>query len=247
MTRVAPFLLLLVPSFAFAWGFDGHRRLASVMQDPLPQNLCIRAWFKSKQTTALQDSACDPDRNRLPGPTYDPLEAPRHYLEIDWVNPPSTYPRDYNAVVQLLGANNANKNGRVPWRVEEQYAALVAAFASKNEQAILDTTFFFSHYVMDSFSLLHDTKNYDPDGLHQRWESDMLQPNGQLNGIATLAVTYYGTPGRADPRNNIFEIVLAGNAQVAALIAADVATTNDAGVHDNIGFYNAVRDMTAHH
>ena len=55
-------LLALLPNFAFAWGFDGHRRLASMMQEPLPANHCLTAWFTARQTAALQDRACDPDR-----------------------------------------------------------------------------------------------------------------------------------------------------------------------------------------
>ncbi len=235
--------LLLVPSAALGWGFDGHRRLASVMQDAMPADQCLRLWLKARQTAALQDSACNPDRNRL----TDPLEAPRHFLEIDWVNPAGNYPRDYAVAQTQLGVNNAKNNGQVPWRVRDQYALLVAAFASQNETQILDTVFFFSHYVMDSFSLLHDTKNFDPNGLHSRWESEMLQLSANINGITTLSTSYYGTAGRVDPVNNIFDIVGVGNSKVPDLIAADVATSSgmDASVHDIPAFYLAVKDLTA--
>ena len=246
--RACLILAVLLPSLAWGWGFDGHRKLSSLMQDGMPANHCLRIWLKARQSTALQDSSCDPDRNRIcPGTTCDPLEAPRHYLEIDWVNPPANYPRDYVTVQNQLGVLNASRNGQVPWRVRDQYAALVAAFASKNETQILDAVFFFSHYVMDSFSVLHNTRNYDPNGLHSRWESDMLQSTANMNGVVSLALTYYGTAGRADPLNNIFDVVLVGNATAPALIAADVATSSgpDAGIHDLPAFYLAVRDLTA--
>ncbi len=218
------------------------------MQDAMPSNHCVRAWLKARQTPALQDSSCDPDRNRsCPGTTCDPLEPPRHYLEIDWVTPAGNYPRDFDAATALLGPTNVKRNGLVPWRVRDQYATLVAAFASKNETQILTTVFFFSHYVMDSFSVLHNTKNYDPNGLHARWESEMLQSNANINGIAGLAPTHYGTAGRADPLNNVFDIILVGNSKTAELIAADVATSSgaDASVHDMAAFYVAVKDLTA--
>ena len=244
--RASLFLLSLIPALAFAWGFDGHRRLASNMQDAMPANHCLRQWLKARQTTALQDLACEPDRRRIStDPDYDPGEAVRHYLEIDWVTPPTNYPRDFVQVQAALGVNNARNNGYVPWRVRDQYALLVAAFATGNEKQILDTLFFFSHYVFDSFSVLHNTRNFDPNGLHSRWESDMLGPNVQMNAITNLAVTYYGTAGRADPLNNIFDIILVGQSKVAELVAADVATTNDAGIHDNVAFYNQVKDLTA--
>lgn len=216
-------VLLLAVGWSFAsfgWGFDGHRRLASVMQDAVPAQHCLRTWFSTRQTPALQDKACDPDRWR----STDTEEWPRHFLEVDWVNPPSNYPRDYAAVVQLVGDRNAKGNGTVPWRVEAKYAELVAAFRAQNTTLILDTAFVLSHYVFDSFSVLHDTKNSDPNnGLHSRWESDLLDVNSNLNGITTLAATFYGTPGKADPRYNIFDVVIAGNAQVNQLVQADIA------------------------
>ncbi len=242
MRLVALTSALLVSSSALGWGYDGHRKLASMMQNPLPAGSCLKAWLQSKQTTALQDSACDPDRWRctMAGQTgCDADEWPRHFLEVDWVYPPSTYPRDWNTALATLGQFSASRNGRVPWRVEEMYGQLVAAFAAKNEAQILTTVFLFSHYVTDAFSLLHDTKNFDPNGIHQRWESDMLQNTTNLNGVATLAETYYGTLGKADPKNNIFDIVIVGNGLVPTLLAADTSNSTLSA------FYTAVKDLTA--
>jgi hypothetical protein len=219
-------LFALIPNVCFAWGFDGHRRLAAIMHEPLPANHCLRAWYASRQTSQLQDRACDPDRLR----GSDPNEAVRHYLEIDWVNPPSNYPRDWQEALEQL-RNFATRNGTVPWRVEEQYAGLVAAFRARDVNQVLDRSFFMSHYVTDAFSVLHDTKNFDPnDGLHARWESDMFNVNANLDAITTQARGLYGTPGRIDPRYATFDIVLVGNGLVPTLIAADVAAGGlDAG------------------
>ena len=237
MSRLFVVLALVSASSSFGWGFDGHRRLASLMQDALPQEHCLRSWFAARQTTTLQDHACDPDRWR----STDAAEAPRHYLEIDWVNPITDYPRDYDAVVALLGARNASNNGIVPWRVEQKYAELVAAFRAKDQAAILDVSFVMSHYVFDSFSVLHDTKNFDPNnGLHARWESDMLNVLGNLNGITTLAASYYGTAGLAHPRDDDFDAVLTGNPLVSQLIAADTAA---AGSIQSL--YGSTKDLTA--
>lgn len=242
MRRRFALLLVLAPSLALAWGFDGHRKLSSMMQDPLPANACLRQWFQARQTAALQDSSCDPDRWRYAsaGANYDPNEWPRHFLEVDWVTPITDYPRDFNAVIAKVGGFNATRNGTVPWRVEELYLKLVGDFRARNTANILSTSFILSHYVTDAFSVLHDTKDSDPnDGLHARWESDMLQSSANLNGVATLAASYYGTAGRADPRNNVFDIVIVGNGLVPRLIAADNASTTTAQL------YAATRDLTA--
>jgi hypothetical protein len=241
MPRLLVFLTLVTPALGLGWGFDGHRKLASMMQDPLPANSCLRQWFASRQSYPLQDSACDPDRARYPGPSYDPDEATRHFLNIDWVNPPTDYPRDFAVAQAQLGVY-ATRNGTVPWRVDEQYRKLVSAFRSQVTTTILTEAFFFSHYVTDSFSVLHNTRNFDPNnGLHARWESEMLNSTANLVGIATLATSsYVGTPGRADPRHNIFDIVLVGNGLVGELIADDLAV--DGGVQ---GLYFATRELTA--
>ncbi len=233
-------VLLLLPVTAFGWGFAGHRRLASMLQDPLPTNHCLRTWYSARQTSALQNRACDPDRWRLTSdPNYDPNEWFRHYLEVDRISPTSAYPRSWADVVALF-PNYYNDNGRVPWRVEEMYGQLVAAFRSGNTATILDVTFLMSHYVTDSFSVLHDTRDFNPGGtLHSRWESDMLEVSSQLNGVASGAVGYYGTVGRADPKNNIFDIVLVGQAIQPQLVQWHNANT------DNTAFYMAARDYTS--
>lgn len=238
------FILLAVPQLALAWGFDGHRRLASMMHEPLPANHCLATWYASRQTTALQDRACDPDRDRA----TDPNEAPHHFVEVDWVTPISSYPRDWQqAMVQLR--QNATRNGTVPWHVEAQYALLVQAYRTRDPAQILDRAFYMSHYVTDSFSVLHDTKNFDPnDGLHARWESDMLNIAAYINGVRDQARTLYGTPGLLDPRNATFDIVMEGNPLVPGLIAADVAAGGlDAGGggYSRLILYNQSKDMTA--
>ena len=255
-------IFLLVPSLAFAWGFDGHRRLALMMQDPLPASHCLRAWFIARQTTALQDHACDPDRWR----NTDSSEPPRHYLEIDWVTPIESYPRDWSRAQVQLGVY-ATRNGIVPWRVEEMYAQLVAAFAANDQAQILDKAFVLSHYVTDAFSLLHNTRFFDPNGLHARWESDMLANATRINSVESSARALFGTPGKTDARNNIFDVVIRGNGLVSQLTAADTAATsttvggacttdsecagsdycigNTCRAFDMTAFYNAVRDLTA--
>jgi hypothetical protein len=241
--RLISFCIALISFQAFSWGFDGHRRLASMMHEQLPSNLCLKNWIVSKQNTTNQNMACDPDRWRIASdPNYDMNEAPRHYLEIDYLNPIQSYPRDFNVVVSMLGNRVATQNGIVPWRSEEMFQQLVADFASKDETRIVKTLFTFTHYIADSFSVLHNTKNFDPNnGLHSRWESDMLNPIANINAITTDARTYYGTAGRADVKNNIFEVVIAGNPLVPQLINFDL----DAGSTNIQKLFINSRTLTA--
>ncbi len=237
-------LAVLAPSMAYGWGFDGHRRLVRHMHEPLPSGHCLRAFIQANQTFAFQDMSADPDRWRQSShPGYDPNEWPRHYLEIDWETPIERYPREWSSVQARFG-QYADRNGRVPWRVEEYYAKLVEAFLSGDAATVLATLAHFSHYVTDAFSVLHDTKNFDPNGLHARWESDMLQVRSNIDGIAALSATYLGTLGRAHPRHATFDIVIVGNGLVPQLVAADQAA-HDGGTFDMPKFYESVKDLTA--
>jgi uncharacterized membrane protein YgcG len=234
--------LVVLPATAFGWGYVGHRRLAMHAQDVLPANSCLKLWLATNQSTAYQDLSCDPDKWRA----IDVNEEPRHFLDIDWVTPITAYPRDFAVAQTRLGAN-ATRNGIVPWRNEEYYGQLVAAFQAKDNAAIMTLLMHYSHYVTDSFSVLHDTKNSDnASGLHARWESDMFDTAAYLNGITTKAATYYGTMGHADPRNATFDIIIVGNGLVAQLQAAELAATPaDGGSFSMSAFYASVNDMTA--
>jgi uncharacterized protein (TIGR03382 family) len=240
--------IALLPSLAFAWGFDGHKKIASLMQDGMPAGHCLRNWFSSKQTATLQDHACDPDRWKENDDTKPEGEKewPRHFLDIDYATPVTAYPREFSAV-QAWRPQFAFSNGIVPWYVEQKYGELVAAFRAKDEAAILDNAFLLSHYASDSMSILHSTKNFDPnqgpdglDGLHWRWESQMFFANSHVTGMAAAAQPYIGSAGVADPRNNTFDFVLVGNGLVDGLIAADNASD---GGPDSL--YTLTKDMTA--
>ena len=234
-------LLLLAPAVALGWGFNGHRRLSSMLHEPLPQNHCLRNWYRDRQTTTLQDHSCDPDRWRDPAhPMYSPDEPPRHFIEVDRISPPAAYPRDWAQAMQTF-PNYHTANGRVPWRVEELYPQLVTAFAAKDTALILDLTFVLSHYVFDSFSVLHNTRDFNPGGnLHQRWESEMLQVSAQMTEITNAGRGFIGTAGLADPKNNIFDIVLVGETLEPQLTAWHFANPTD-----NVAFFNASKELTA--
>lgn len=222
-------LALLAPASAFAWGFDTHKELTSRLHEPLPAG-CLKSFIAGKQSAAFQDDSCDPDRWR----DTDPDEWPRHFLQIDRAMPPQDYPRDYAAALEKFGNYYGVRNGTVPWRVEEIYGQLVAAFQSKNETAVLAKIAHLSHYVTDAFSPLHDSQvtdprlsAQDPDGLHRRFETLMLDVPSDLEAVANEARAYYGTLGRADPRHRTFDIVLTGQPLASTLAQADFEAQGD--------------------
>lgn len=251
--RLTATALALLPALAFAWGFDGHRRLASKLHEPLP-NGCLKTWLSVQtQATAFQEKSCDPDRWRSTTPNaYDPsctgsCEAPHHYLNIDYANPITDYPRDWAAVQTRFG-QYAVQNGQVPWHLERMYGELVTKFQSRDSAAVADHIAWMSHYVGDAFSPYHDTRYSDPKlsgsdtvGGHSRYESVMLDDNStRIDNIASRANLYYGTIGRADAKNHIFDHIIVGNP-----LAAQIANADSQGGGDITALYNATSDLTA--
>lgn len=223
-------LVAIVPALASAWGFAAHRELTSRLHEPLAES-CLKALVTVKQSSAFQDDSCDPDRWR----DTDANEWPRHFVQLDRVDPPSDYPREYDDAVAHFGSDyNARRNGTVPWRVEERYALLVAAFRSGDEARAMKEIAYLSHYVTDAFSPLHDSATFDhrisetdTDGMHKRYETLMFSSSSELNAVADEARQFYGTIGRVEPRDGIFDIALTGQPLAAHVAAADRAANGD--------------------
>lgn len=249
--RVLLVACTIAPLAAWSWGFAGHRKLASKIYEPLPgadTQGCLKMWLKTQATQySFQDAACDPDRWReTTSANYDPAEPPRHYLDIDYATPIESYPRDWNAVVAKFG-NYADDNGQVPWRVEDYYNQLVTLFRNKDSAGAALHIARFTHYLDDPFSPLHDTKNSFPSlgagdtvGGHTRYESDMLQVSSYLTTISNNANSYYGTVGRADPKNNIFDAIIVGNPLSA--VVANAYTQNNGDLQ---ALFNATNNLTS--
>src|SRR5260370_11399748 len=93
----------------------------------------------------------------------EPLEGPRHYIDLDRYGPPpfSQLPEEYPAAVARYGKKTVDENGTVPWRIEEMYRELVAAFRRKDGEAILRHSAWLGHYVGDAHVPFHATENYD--------------------------------------------------------------------------------------
>lgn len=160
---------------ALAWGFTAHRLVNAKAVETLPPPL--RGLFE-RNLDELRAHSVDPDLWRAAG---QESEGPAHYLDIDAFG---AYPfPDVPAVeaehLRRHGPQAAEK-GRLPWRTAEQYAALVAAFRSRDTAAVLRQAAILGHYVGDAHVPLHAAVNYDgqetgQQGVHGRWESELVE------------------------------------------------------------------------
>lgn len=225
MTVVALALSASRPVPLDAWGFAGHRFITGRAIDLLPQE--IRPFFQKFRATVVEHSI-DPDTYRTVGFAE---ETPRHFLDMDAYGtfPFKDLPRDYKEAVAKRGLDFVLKNGTVPWRTEEMYNQLRAAFQQLGGPApqpwARDNITLFSsvmaHYVGDSFQPFHAVVNYDGQstgqhGIHSRFETELFDRYQDRLRIAPAPVARIPSP-----RDFIFTTLTDSFTHVEAILAAD--------------------------
>lgn len=217
-------LALAAPVPAQAWGFDVHRQIAARAIPLLPAEL---RPFYEKYNVFVVEHSVDPDLWRNAGFEQEP---PRHFVDLDAYGeyPFANLPHDYEAAVAKFGLEMVTKNGTLPWRVQEIYDKLVAAFrqaAQPDPRYSLDDIKFFSaalaHYVADSYVPFHAVRNYDGQmtgqwGIHSRFETDMV-----LRNLARMRLAPSVQPPVRNAREFIFANLTAGAPLADEVLAAD--------------------------
>ena len=191
-------LSAVLPFRAAAWGFHGHRMVNRRAVETLPEPL--RRLFAANVEYVAEHSV-DADLERLRS------DDPNHFLDMDAFG---EYPfRDISGVeaehLARFGPDAAAK-GRVPWRVGEAYGTLVDAFRARDVALVLKRAADLGHFVADAHVPLHAVLNHDGQltgqrGLHNRWESalverfsrqleDALQPGAAEDPGDPVALTF---------------------------------------------------------
>lgn len=220
-------LFLTVPAPLLAWGFDAHRLITEQAIALLPAEL--KPFFEQRQAFIVERSV-DPDLWRSAGFSEEPRN---HFLDLDYEQygayPFEALPRDYDAAVQKFGRDVVDAQGTLPWRTQEFYGKLQRTFAIVHSQpppkyALDDVAFFsaiVSHYVADGHVPLHAIVNYDGQltnqhGVHARWEAELFDRNRTRLKLTPPAVTSV-----RNPRDFMFDVLLASNRSAGELLAAD--------------------------
>jgi hypothetical protein len=178
--RLALALLLATAAATplLAWGHTGHNMINRLACDVLPEGP-LKAFFAQHREYVGAHSP-DPDRFK---DRHRAEEGPRHYLDIDAGGMTAeTYPRTWKAAVEKFGLHDAQRQGRLPWVIQDTYDALVAAFKAKDGVRIVATATWLGHYVGDAHVPFHACVNHDgadtgQKGIHAIWESGMLERN----------------------------------------------------------------------
>lgn len=234
--------LLAVPASANAWGFEAHKFIVDRMIALLPAEL--RPLFE-KRRAFIVERAIDPDLWRTAGWDQEP---PNHFLDLDHAAfgpyPFAGLPRDYSDAVQKFGKDFINEQGTLPWRTAEFYGRLQREFASLKRKPApgyaLDNIALYSavlaHYISDGHVPLHSVVNYDGQltrqhGLHSRWESELFERNRAKLNIAPPVLKPV-----SNPRDFMFEVLLASNRAVPSVLESDQAAVEGREFYDDAYF-----------
>jgi len=243
--RVAALLLAATiawPASASAWGFEAHKFIVDRMVELLPPEL--KPLFEKRRAFIIERSV-DPDLWRTVGWDQEP---PNHFLDIDYAAygpyPFEALPRDYDAAVQKFGKDVVHSQGLLPWRTAEFYGNLRREFESLKRQPApgyaVDNIVLFAavmaHYVSDGHVPLHSVVNYNgqvtgQDGLHSRWETELFERNR-----SSLTIAPAPAKGVANPRDFMFDVILASNRATANVLESDLKAAAGREFYDDAYF-----------
>lgn len=218
-----------------AWGFEAHRFIAEKAIGLLPAPI---KPFYERHRAMIVEHAIDPDLWRTAGWTAEP---PNHFVDLDAYGPPpfDALPHDKNEAIAKFGREMVEKNGLLPWRLEEMYDKLVKAFAdAKAERPFGRENIKFlsavvAHYVSDAHVPFHAVLNYDGQltnqhGLHSRFESELFERYRKQLKIRPVPTQVTKTP-----RELAFDTLTVSASLVDPILAADRAAIGSGEVYDS--------------
>lgn len=231
-------LAVAAPTGVSAWGYEAHKTIIDKAIALLPPE--IRPLFEQNRTTLIEH-VIDPDLWQTAG--FDNEESPHHFLDLDWDGygkyPYDGLPRDYAAAVAKFGRDRIEKNGTLPWRVEEMYGNLRRAFESYERRGpfgrfdVLFYSAWLTHYVSDAHVPFHAVVNYDGQltgqpGIHARFEAFLFERYRDQWTIALKPI-----PAVRNPRDFVFGVVLAGTQLVPPILKSDLEAIGSREEYDD--------------
>jgi len=177
--RLIPVLIvvvLLIPEpIGLSWGENGHKTVTRLAIDATPEPL---RTMLNKYLPELQETSMDPDRRKSEPGTDN--ESGRHYIDIDFFEayPFEAFPQELNLAEAKYGSIEINRQGIVPWAIEESFQNLVEAWET-NDPNWMRWFGDLAHYVGDLHQPMHTTANFDGQksgnrGIHALFESVMV-------------------------------------------------------------------------
>ncbi|MCX7919000.1 MAG: hypothetical protein N3A72_05210 [bacterium] len=230
-------VLTLLSQLGFPWGNSStHQDITKAAIENLPYNMATT--FRPYKTWLANTST---DNGVRTG--WAPNETYFHYINIDKSPPGYTWPfanvpRNLTTYLSQYGGYSA---GVDPYALNSITIVLSTAYRNwnQNKTASNFTTCLYwmtrvSHYCADLHQPLHVTWNYDPNGVHDRYESNMLstyQP--ALYSAMSTGMIY-----QSNPLEFAFSIISVAYPYYPKIAQADTTAYNIAHSYNSTYYYS---------
>jgi hypothetical protein len=232
------FTLPVICVFAFlflGWGYVGHHIINyNTVLSALPEMEFFNTYMWADSLSA---HASDADDRK----SWDPNEAPKHYIDID--NYPEfiatgTIPQDFDSLVSIHGLSFVMDQGILPWAIINTADSLEAAFEISDMHKAMLIAADLGHYIADSHMPLHVTRNYDgqytgQNGVHSRYETHLI-------GDFQNEIVYDGDSLQYIDNlyDFVFNMIYENYQYVDSVLYADSVAQAFAGNHNSTTYYN---------
>ena len=207
----------LFPETHYAWGPSAHRLVNSWAIETLPSRL--RAFFNTHRQY-LTEHASDSDL----AVQENNDEWQHHYLFLDRYGrfPHANLPHVFQRAVQLHGSRKVNRNGILPWQIQEYSLNLTKAFQEGNWEAVRLYAAQLGHYVSDAHQPLHTSSNFDgkssgQSGVANRYGSSLVD-----RYINFFIMDPEDSTKIDNPVERAFQIILESHTWVDNILLADL-------------------------
>ena len=232
-TRIFLPIIFILAFLFIGWGYVGHSIISyNTILSALPEMEFFNTWADS-----LAAHASDADDRR----SWDPDEAPKHYIDID------NYPefiatgaisQNFDSLVAIHGYSFVMDQGILPWAILKTADSLQAAFENNDMHKAILIASDLGHYIGDSHMPLHITRNYNGQytgqyGVHSRYESNMIgtfQNQIVYDGDSLLYIENLS--------DFVFNMLYENYQYVDSVLYADSVAEAYAGNHNSSIYYN---------
>jgi len=157
------------------WGNNGHPIITQAAIDLLPSGL--RSFYCANSKYVVFFSTLPDDWKQ----THRNQERANHYVNLDLLSEPpfADLVRSRSAAEKRFGKKLFRQAGFLPWVIQDHYRKLIKAFRDKDIVEIDVQSAILAHYVADAHVPLHATRHYDgktadQQGIHGRWEVELI-------------------------------------------------------------------------
>lgn len=157
-----------------SWGAWGHQHInhAAVFALPTP----MKSFFYNHIDFITEESVV-PDIRKYT--INDKAEFARHYIDVEsFDSNVDNIPQTWKEITAKYDSSFLQKNGILPWYIQDMMAKLTTAFKNKQKTEILFIASDLGHYLGDANMPLHTALNHDGQftnqkGIHAFWESQL--------------------------------------------------------------------------